>query len=62
LKATIQTRTRQFAKRQMTWFRNLDECQPIVITGTETPEDIAESLVRQAAETPARSNQQDPRL
>jgi tRNA dimethylallyltransferase len=24
----IQTRTRQFAKRQLTWFRNLPECRP----------------------------------
>jgi tRNA dimethylallyltransferase len=24
----IQTRTRQFAKRQLTWFRNLSGCQP----------------------------------
>jgi tRNA dimethylallyltransferase len=25
----IQTRSRQFAKRQMTWFRNIPECRPI---------------------------------
>jgi tRNA dimethylallyltransferase len=25
----IQTRSRQFAKRQMTWFRNMPECRPI---------------------------------
>ena len=49
LKATIQTRTRQFAKRQQTWFRNLDECHAIEITGTETAEDIASSIVRRAA-------------
>ena len=30
----IQTRTRQFAKRQHTWFRNLEECVPIE-TGTD---------------------------
>ncbi len=27
----ICTRTRQFAKRQHTWFRNLEECQPIEV-------------------------------
>jgi tRNA dimethylallyltransferase len=27
----IQTRTRQFAKRQETWFRNLEECHPLPI-------------------------------
>jgi len=26
--ARIQTRTRQFAKRQLTWFRNMPECRP----------------------------------
>ena len=34
----IQTRTRQFAKRQETWFRNLEECRPLPIPAplTET--------------------------
>lgn len=44
----IQTRTRQFAKRQHTWFRNLEECRPIVIKGTEHPSDIADVLIRTA--------------
>ena len=48
LKDTIQTRTRQFAKRQTTWFRNLDECHPIIITGTETPDEIADSILLHA--------------
>ena len=41
---TIQTRTRQFAKRQHTWFRNLEECQAIEIDGTETSEEIADRI------------------
>lgn len=40
----IQTRTRQFAKRQFTWFRNLEECIAIPVDGTETPRSIAERL------------------
>lgn len=36
----IQTRTRQFAKRQHTWFRNLEECVAINIDGSETPSDL----------------------
>lgn len=40
----IQTRTRQFAKRQCTWFRNLEECRPIDMTGTETPGQLAERI------------------
>jgi tRNA dimethylallyltransferase len=43
--AEIQTRTRQFAKRQHTWFRNLEECTALPITGNETPAEIAERLV-----------------
>lgn len=38
---SIQMRTRQFAKRQHTWFRNLEECQPLSITGSESPAEIA---------------------
>ncbi len=40
----IQTRTRQFAKRQHTWFRNLEECRAVEITGTETPQTLADRL------------------
>ena len=40
----IQTRTRQFAKRQHTWFRNLEECIPIPITGRESSEELAEQI------------------
>jgi len=39
----IQAKTRQFAKRQHTWFRNLTECQEIAISGNES---ITELLSR----------------
>jgi tRNA dimethylallyltransferase len=39
--ATIQTRTRQFARRQHTWFRNLVECRAIPISGKESAEEVA---------------------
>jgi tRNA dimethylallyltransferase len=45
----IQRRTRQFAKRQHTWFRNLVECREVAITGAESPEAIAELLVERAS-------------
>jgi tRNA dimethylallyltransferase len=38
----IQLRTRQFAKRQHTWFRNLEECREVAITGTESPKELAD--------------------
>ena len=41
----IKTRSRQFARRQETWFRNLEECQPIKMTGTETTEKLVDSLI-----------------
>jgi len=40
----IQAKTRQFAKRQHTWFRNLTECQEIVVSGTESTEELLSRL------------------
>lgn len=40
----IQQHTRQFARRQHTWFRNLEECAAIPITGTESPVEVAQRL------------------
>jgi tRNA dimethylallyltransferase len=44
--ARIQTRTRQFAKRQHTWFRHLEECQAVEITGNETTGELADRLLQ----------------
>ncbi len=44
----IQTRTRQFAKRQHTWFRNLVECKALEISGKETSEEVAQQYLEQA--------------
>jgi tRNA dimethylallyltransferase len=41
----IKTRSRRFARRQHTWFRNLEECRSVEITGTETPEELVERLI-----------------
>jgi tRNA dimethylallyltransferase len=40
----IKISTRQFAKRQHTWFRNLEECCSVAITGFESPEMIADKI------------------
>ncbi|WP_165071758.1 tRNA (adenosine(37)-N6)-dimethylallyltransferase MiaA [Paludisphaera rhizosphaerae] len=40
----IQTRTRQFAKRQGTWFRGLSEVSPISIEPVESAEVVAQRL------------------
>lgn len=41
----IQTRTRQFAKRQHTWFRNLEECHEILLIGNESPSELCDRVV-----------------
>lgn len=41
----VQTRTRQFAKRQHTWFRNLEECRTVPMTGMEAPVELVESVL-----------------
>lgn len=43
---SIQTRSRQFAKRQATWFRGLEEVQPFPIAPEEDPEAVAERLAQ----------------
>jgi tRNA dimethylallyltransferase len=40
----IKISTRQFAKRQHTWFRNLEECHSVTISGLESPEVIADKI------------------
>ncbi len=42
----IKAATRQFAKRQHTWFRQLEECAEIPITGNESPSELAERLIQ----------------
>ena len=41
----IQARTRQFSKRQRTWFRSLSEVSPLPVADSEFSETIAERLV-----------------
>ena len=43
--ARVQVRTRQFARRQETWFRGLEECQPVELAGEEAPEAIAWRII-----------------
>lgn len=44
--ARTQARTRQFAKRQATWFRGLAEVRPWPVAGDEPPEATADALAR----------------
>ncbi|MDG2382056.1 MAG: tRNA (adenosine(37)-N6)-dimethylallyltransferase MiaA [Pirellulaceae bacterium] len=39
------SRTRQFAKRQITWFRSLDECRWLAQSKTQSPLEMAETIV-----------------
>ena len=41
---TIKRHTRRFARKQTTWFRNLEECREMEIHGTESPGEMVERL------------------
>lgn len=43
--AQLKIHTHQFAKRQWTWFRNLEELTPIDIRGDEAPGEIGERIL-----------------
>jgi len=40
----LKMRTRQFAKRQHTWFRNMSECKEIIVEGNETAKELAHKI------------------
>jgi tRNA dimethylallyltransferase len=46
----VQARTRQFAKRQRTWFRGLVEVRPWPVSGAEDPGETAAGLMARLAE------------
>lgn len=48
----IKAATRQFAKRQHTWFRQLEECSEVPMTGDESPSEIAERLIELSRDQP----------
>ncbi len=47
--ALVQQRTRQFAKRQATWFRSLSECRFVAMSEAFDPSDVAAQIIGQAA-------------
>lgn len=48
----VKARTRQFARRQETWFRSLAECRPFLLTGELSPAAVAEQIARLGAGSP----------
>ena len=44
-KERVKARTRQFAKRQCTWFRSLDECREVLLSGEFDAEEVAQRIV-----------------
>jgi tRNA dimethylallyltransferase len=48
--ALVKSRTRQFARRQETWFRSLSECQRIPRTAGADPAEVAEQIRAAAGE------------
>jgi tRNA dimethylallyltransferase len=49
MRSRIQARTRQFAKRQGTWFRSLSECRFVDIAGDVDESSVAERIVAAGA-------------
>jgi tRNA dimethylallyltransferase len=41
----VQRRSRQFAKRQLTWLRNMPECRHIPLEAMHDPTEIARRLI-----------------
>jgi tRNA dimethylallyltransferase len=41
----VKTRTRQFARRQETWFRGLSECRRVPQRGDGSPAEVAEQIL-----------------
>lgn len=41
----IKTGSRQFAKRQHTWFRNMEECKSVPLAANDRPEQIAARII-----------------
>jgi tRNA dimethylallyltransferase len=48
----VKTHTRQFAKRQLTWFRSLSECRFVAIDETASSDAIAAEIVRRGSGVP----------
>jgi len=46
-KELVKVRTRQFSKRQGTWFRSLSECRPLPMGGYPGPRQVAKEIARQ---------------
>jgi tRNA dimethylallyltransferase len=46
----VKARTRQFARRQETWFRALSECTPVAIQNGFMPAEVAEKILAAARE------------
>ena len=51
----IQARTRQFAKRQETWFRGLAEVKPLPVEPAEPADEVALRIERLLEESEGRS-------
>lgn len=49
----VKTRTRQFARRQDTWFRSLRECRRVPLSAGETPESITNTILTMGASHPS---------
>jgi len=45
----VERRTRQFARRQLTWFRSLGECRDVAVDAAQSPRDLAAQICARGA-------------
>jgi tRNA dimethylallyltransferase len=58
--AEVQLRSRNFAKRQLTWLRNLAGCERLEITDSESAAELAERVMMKWTEPDAQAKAIDP--
>ncbi len=49
----VKTRTRQFAKRQLTWFRGLSECRPVAMSEASATTAVVDAILQLGRDTPS---------
>jgi tRNA dimethylallyltransferase len=57
----VKVRTRQFARRQETWFRQLSECRRIEVSEDVSPAALADQIVVDGRTAPGQSPESEPR-
>jgi len=55
---TIKRHSRRFARKQTTWFRNLEECHELKLSGHESPAELLARLIAAGSDSPTADHEQ----